>query len=648
MSGNRRRGGLVGMITAGVGVAAEYREHRKEQKQRQLSRGNSGQDVQASQAEPSTSPQPQNIGSSSRSLDAPPLYADLPEGSNGNRLLAPGGLANDDKKTAHAQYQDDDDDDDESDDSRSTEDDEEDWQLDEVLPSYQESIPDHRSADELARVVMLTSRAASDVPRMRHAIPLPVIIPQRRPRNKTRGFVRAYAPVLADSGIDQATFLSFLDNFHKSSQASPVFTVILISATIAGFAPSLIATAVTTAVQVAARVGAEVQGRQRTNHFLDKMNDELFKPNGLYAFVMKYKTDEDLNNQTNPFGIRGEKIDMSTNQIVAKYAPATLSSRDSNTHSMTDRMRDLRVASGNTQGSFHLPSAAPLIFPDIDNAIARYGAEETLKDKARDAQLFLADYLDRRAQAKYALDDPRSNLAVPTEQRSFRSKLADPNHPMYQGQSGLVGLATGGGLGGRRAERRYQRDERRVKGYEGRMDHGRGLSRRKQERYEHFLAEEERVSSGHSDGRMRGSDGFGRLGGGRRRGGGLIGGLIGAAVNAAQDRVGSVSSTGARELPLGRSGEYEDTYDGRHMQEEQYYDNSLRRVSYDGREEAATGVGAGGYQKFSRHGQRGGGRRPGAVGAVRRLMREDVLYLMVVNMPSEAEMAEARRESGSV
>ncbi|KAK1060077.1 hypothetical protein LTR33_012995 [Friedmanniomyces endolithicus] len=425
MSSNRRRGGLVGMITAGVGVAAEYREHRKEQKQRQLSRETTGQDEQTSQAGPST-----------RKWQPSPRFR---------------GPANDDKKTAHAQYQDDDDED--SDDSPSTEDDEEDWQLDEVLPSYEESAPDYRSADELARDVMLTSKAASDVPRIRHALPLPVIIPQRRPRNKTRGFVRAYAPVLADSDIDQATFLSFLDNLYKSSQASPVFTVIFISATIAGFAPSLIAMAVTTAVQVAAHVGAEVQGRQRTNHFLDKMNDELFKPKGLYAFVMKYKTDEELNNQINSFSIRGEKVDMSTNQIIAKYAPATLSNHNPSSHSMNDRMRDLRVASGNTQGSLRLPSAAPLIFPDIDNAIARYGAEETFKDKARDAQLFLADYLDRRAQAQYALDDPRSNLAIPEEQRSFRSRLADPGHAMYQGQIGLVGLATGGGVlgvGGRR------------------------------------------------------------------------------------------------------------------------------------------------------------------------------------------------------
>lgn len=33
-------------------------------------------------------------------------------------------------------------------------------------------------------------------------LPCPVIIPQRRPESRDRGFVRAYAPNLVDSGID--------------------------------------------------------------------------------------------------------------------------------------------------------------------------------------------------------------------------------------------------------------------------------------------------------------------------------------------------------------------------------------------------------------------------------------------------------------
>ena len=44
----------------------------------------------------------------------------------------------------------------------------------------------------------------------------PVIIPQRRPGAKSCGFVRAYAPVLQDAGIDQDTWMELLGGFEKS------------------------------------------------------------------------------------------------------------------------------------------------------------------------------------------------------------------------------------------------------------------------------------------------------------------------------------------------------------------------------------------------------------------------------------------------
>ncbi len=49
-------------------------------------------------------------------------------------------------------------------------------------------------------------------------LPCPVIVPQRRPRDKTRGFIRAYAPVLSECGIDQTTFLQFLETMDKASK----------------------------------------------------------------------------------------------------------------------------------------------------------------------------------------------------------------------------------------------------------------------------------------------------------------------------------------------------------------------------------------------------------------------------------------------
>jgi hypothetical protein len=44
---------------------------------------------------------------------------------------------------------------------------------------------------------------------------MPVIIPERRPRHRRRGFLRAYAPLLENCQINQTTFLSFLKGFDE-------------------------------------------------------------------------------------------------------------------------------------------------------------------------------------------------------------------------------------------------------------------------------------------------------------------------------------------------------------------------------------------------------------------------------------------------
>ncbi len=120
--------------------------------------------------------------------------------------------------------------------------------------------------------------------------PAPVILPQRRPKQKSRGFVRAYAPLLGEcAGIDQATFVDFLETFDKSSQASPALKVINLAAAAAGLVPSAIAMAVSISIQVAAGIATEVQSRYRTNAFLDQVNEVLFRPKGLYCLVMTYK-----------------------------------------------------------------------------------------------------------------------------------------------------------------------------------------------------------------------------------------------------------------------------------------------------------------------------------------------------------------------
>lgn len=61
---------------------------------------------------------------------------------------------------------------------------------------------------------------AGPVPDSTQRLPCPVIIPQRRSRNKDRGFVRAYASVLDDCGIGQGVFLRFLEYLDTVNHVS--------------------------------------------------------------------------------------------------------------------------------------------------------------------------------------------------------------------------------------------------------------------------------------------------------------------------------------------------------------------------------------------------------------------------------------------
>ena len=71
-----------------------------------------------------------------------------------------------------------------------------------------------------AIVNSFTSRHLSGRQPIGQSLEAPVVIPQRRPHTKMRGFVRAYAPALEDCGIDQTTWMDFLEHFHESIKVS--------------------------------------------------------------------------------------------------------------------------------------------------------------------------------------------------------------------------------------------------------------------------------------------------------------------------------------------------------------------------------------------------------------------------------------------
>lgn len=84
---------------------------------------------------------------------------------------------------------------------------------------------------------------------------LPVVVPQRRPKAKDRGWQLCYAPMLQNAGISQADFIEFLTLFNKKSTTSPLLDAVNLAAFGVGFAPGLapmiVSMVVPTAVQAA-------------------------------------------------------------------------------------------------------------------------------------------------------------------------------------------------------------------------------------------------------------------------------------------------------------------------------------------------------------------------------------------------------------
>ena len=72
-------------------------------------------------------------------------------------------------------------------------------------------------------------------------LPKTILLPQRRPHDRRRGFVRAYAPSLGEcSGIDQTTFIDFITDWDKAARASPVFDVLNLASFAVGLVPDTV------------------------------------------------------------------------------------------------------------------------------------------------------------------------------------------------------------------------------------------------------------------------------------------------------------------------------------------------------------------------------------------------------------------------
>ena len=344
--------------------------------------------------------------------------------------------------------------------------DEEDWELDEAgeeeggfgdATDWSQDVNSGEKPDVRKILQKFLTEHPLPVNPVNHApLPCPVIIPQRRPRTKSRGFVKAYAPILQTAGIDQATWMDFLKTFHKASQASPVFGAILIAGHLVGYVPSVSTMVVSTLMQTAAIGAIVVQSRSRTNSFLDDINEYFFRPRGLFVLLIAYHGDRHK--------WSSEPLDIS--HAVTKAAHPADGGKSGNKGEKLKH--NLQWASGSSHGGMEMPESAPLIYPALDEAVDAEADQEATTGKKpskfKSASKFVNEYSDRRAQAKFQGETPEANLIVPQE-KQFASRYSDPNHPASNGS--LISLLTGGKVDPMSMRRQRDQSMKEKRGFTG-------------------------------------------------------------------------------------------------------------------------------------------------------------------------------------
>ncbi|GAB1217047.1 hypothetical protein ATERTT37_006269 [Aspergillus terreus] len=271
------------------------------------------------------------------------------------------------------------------------------WELDEAqdelnsgVLNRHEAEPTEQLAESFLRRYPSAPESSSIAPQR---LPYPVVIPQRRPKSRKRGFIRAYAPILQDLGIDQTTFIDFIDTANASCQGSPWLHAINLASIGTFFIPSATAFAVSAMINITTQVAIAADGRRKSNAFFDQINENFFRPRGLYCLVMTWKPESAAPIAT---------FDLSS---------AIVTSTEQGGSGMRNKLKHaLKASDGKTHGTLPYSETAPLVFPDLDELEAHGGDAQAKLKAMKTRKEFVEDYWDRRERAKFV-----GPIAVPLE-----------------------------------------------------------------------------------------------------------------------------------------------------------------------------------------------------------------------------------------
>lgn len=275
------------------------------------------------------------------------------------------------------------------------------WDLDEaqdrLLGAAQQPPPTSELIDDAHLAESFAQQYPLSPSYERPFLQYPVVLPQRRPRTRARGFVRAYAPDLNAFGIDQDMFLDFVDRANQSCRGCEALGLLNFAALMAiPLGSPAIGMAVSVVLQLAIKATIAMDGRRKSNNFFDAANRDFFIPRGLFCLVITWNPEID-----DPY------VTFNMNQTIDS---AMARGGEGNFQKLKHKFQK-----ANAESPF-IPEIAPLEFPaldrmDIDPETKK--KHDTMKEKARRKIEFAAGYRDKRAQARFVRSHPHAHHTVP-------------------------------------------------------------------------------------------------------------------------------------------------------------------------------------------------------------------------------------------
>ncbi|PKS05012.1 hypothetical protein jhhlp_008378 [Lomentospora prolificans] len=239
---------------------------------------------------------------------------------------------------------------------------------------------------------------------------LPIILPQRRPGTRVRGFMRAYSPMLADALEPNPWIYAFnLAGFAGMAVPEPLMMLLGVG------------------IGIATDAAMEAQSRFKSNKLLDCVNAEFFMPRGLVCLVVTWKPDAADGDPITTVNFEGKIAKPSSKTAVTQSIKDIITNKASTNGDLQDIQASMREMTKSSNGSFKWPDPAPLIFP-APNQIA--ATPRTHSDGKKMNRYGSVKHMDRRAQAQWIEENRDLPIA------------GLPPQPVFHGD--LVAFFTGG------------------------------------------------------------------------------------------------------------------------------------------------------------------------------------------------------------